>query len=185
MSMVQERRFGTLHIIPFEILSVFIGLSPEQVNRYFYEVPHEHLNANWINDEYYDEKYFEQRDKQYLWAAKKESEKNLKVIFPFHVWEYDEETVTNKLDELGLIPKFKSNPLKTRCKILDAMCYVDKSRIGYDGSIAPFSDLIRFGKAPRQKYYDLFFGKNFELNMEHVEEVFERLALDVEKIVNK
>ncbi|MCL2292103.1 MAG: hypothetical protein FWC30_03410 [Candidatus Bathyarchaeota archaeon] len=169
----------------FNIPLVFIGLSPDQVNRYFYEVPNEHLNANWVNEEYCNGKYFEQRDKQYIWTAKKESEKNLKVIFPFHVWNYNEETVTNKLDELGLVPKLESNPLKTRCKIMDAMCYVDKSRVGYDGFIAPFSDLIRFGKAPRKKYYDLFFGKDFELNMGHVKEVFERLDLDAEKIVNK
>ncbi|KUO72356.1 MAG: hypothetical protein APF81_21895 [Desulfosporosinus sp. BRH_c37] len=169
----------------FNIPLVFIGLSPEQVNRYFYEVPYDHINANWMKEEYFDEAYFERRDKSYIWSAKTDAEKNLKVILPFHVWDYNEEVVVNKLKELDLISAEKSNPLKTRCKILDAMCYIDKARLGYDGFIAPFSDLIRFGNAPREKYYNLFFGKDFELNMDHVNEVIKTLKLDVEIIINK
>lgn len=169
----------------FNIPLVFIGLSPEQVNRYLYEMTHDHINSNWIKEEYFDEALFDRRDKEYIWNAKTDAEKKLKVIFPFHVWDYSEDMVVKKLEEIGLLSPEKSNPLKTRCKILDAMCYVDKSRLGYDGFIAPFSDLIRAGKAPREKYYNLFFGKDFELNMEHVEEVVEKLNIDIEKIINK
>ena len=168
----------------FRIPLVFIGLSPEQVNRYFYELPYEHINANW-EKEYFSEGYFDKNDSQYMWNATTENEKNLKVILPFHVWDYSESEVVKKLEDLELLSSQNSSPLKTRCKILDAMCYIDKQRLGYDGFIAPFSDLIRFGKAPREKYYDLFFGKDFELNMEHVNEVFKRLDIDVEKILKK
>ncbi|HHV30581.1 adenine nucleotide alpha hydrolase family protein [Acetivibrio mesophilus] len=168
----------------FNIPLVFIGLSPEQVNRYFYEVPYDHINSNW-EKEFLNSESFNKNDKLYMWNAKNDSEKKLKVILPFHVWDYSEDEVVKKLEELDLLTVKNSNPLKTRCKILDTMCYVDKHRLGYDGFVAPFSDLIRFGKAPREKYYDLFYGKDYELNMEHVNEVISRLDLDMELILNK
>lgn len=168
----------------FKIPLVFIGLSPEQVNRYFYEVPYDHINSNW-EKEYMKSQYFLKDDGAYMWNADTEEKKNLKVILPFHVWDYNEEEIVKKLEELELLTKKNSNPLKTRCKILDAMSYVDKTRLGYDGFIAPFSDLIRQGKAPREKYYDLFYGKDFEMNMKHVNEVIERLDLNMDEILNK
>ena len=169
----------------FNIPLVFIGLSPEQVNRYFYEIPYDHINSNWIKEEFSKEENFHVNDRLYMWDAKTESAKNLKVILPFHVWDYDEEQVVIKLEELGLLSSLNSNPLKTRCKILDTMSYVDKNRVGYDGFIAPFSDLIRFGKAPREKYFNMFYKDEYVVNMEHVHEVTEKLNLDMDYIINK
>ena len=65
----------------------------------------------------------------------------------------------------------------TRCKILDTMCYLDKERIGYDGFMAPFSDLIRMGKAPRKKYYDLFYTDYMVLEYNHRHEMLNKLYL--------
>lgn len=163
---------------------VFIGLSPEQVNRYFYEIPRNHLLEQWSMKEVREDSQFKPMDYKYSWDGR-DSDENLKVILPFHVWEYDEQKIVNLLEKEDILPKKDSNPLMTRCKILDTMCYLDKKRIGYDGFIAPFSDLIRLGKAPREKYYEMFYGDGYKLNMSHVNEVIERLNLDMEKLINK
>ena len=164
----------------FKIPLVFIGLSPEQVNRYFFEMPEDHLDSNWRFDE---SEYFQERDYLYSWQGKELDE--LKVILPFHVWEYDESEIVELLEKENLVNKEKSNPMMTRCKILYTMCYLDKKRIGYDGFIAPFSDLIRMGKASREKYYEMFYGNAYQLNMKHVDEVVERLNLDMDMLINK
>lgn len=163
---------------------VFIGLSPEQVNRYFYEIPRKHILECWAMDDVKTEDDFKKFDYKYSWDGK-DSDDNLKVILPYHVWDYDEEKIVDILEKEDILPKKDSNPLMTRCKILDTMCYLDKKRIGYDGFIAPFSDLIRLGKAPREKYYEMFYGDGYQLNMKHVNEVIERLNLDMENLINK
>lgn len=168
----------------FNIPLVFIGLSPEQVNRYFYEISKDHLESSW-EMEYLEKSEFKKYDHRYLWNSTLENRADLKVILPFHVWEYDEQNIVDTLNELDLLSPNKSNPLRTRCKILDAMAYIDRKRLGYDGFIAPFSDLIRQGKADREKYYDLFFGKDFFINMEHINEVKTRLDLDLDRILGR
>ena len=162
---------------------VFIGLSPEQVNRYLYEISKKHLIESWVMKEFDDREYFKEKDRYYSWQGFSEDD-TIKVLLPFHVWDYDEEVIVATLEEEGILPRKSSNPLMTRCKILDTMCYLDKHRIGYDGFVAPFSDLIRMGKAPREKYYDMFY-KKYIINMEHVNEVIDRLRLDMNSLINK
>jgi Predicted ATPase of the PP-loop superfamily implicated in cell cycle control len=169
----------------FGISLVFIGLSPEQVNRYFYEVPREHLKQDWVLDIFKKSTYFKSGDEHYSWQGENMKNDAIKVLLPFHVWDYDEENIVCTLEEQGLLSAKSSNPLMTRCKILDTMCYLDQNRIGYDGFIAPFSDLIRLNKAPRKKYYDMFFGDQYEINMNHVEEVIKRLELDMNSLISK
>ena len=92
----------------FKIPLVFIGLSPEQVNRYFFEMPEDHLDSNWRFDE---SEYFQERDYLYSWQGKELDE--LKVILPFHVWEYDESEIVELLEKENLVNKEKSNPMMT------------------------------------------------------------------------
>lgn len=164
---------------------VFIGLSPEQVNRYVYEIPRDHLLESWEMDVFSDEKFFKKNDGCYSWRGLEgQGCDSIKVILPYHVWDYDEEEIVKTLEREDILPSKNSNPMMTRCKILDTMCYLDKNRIGYDGFIAPFSDLIRMGKAPRQKYYDLFYT-DYKTNEEHVNEVIDRLDLNMQELIEK
>ena len=164
---------------------VFIGLSPEQVNRYVYEIPRDHLLESWEMDVFSDEKFFKKNDGCYSWRGlEAQGCDSNKVILPYHVWDYDEEEIVKTLEREDILPSKNSNPMMTRCKILDTMCYLDKNRIGYDGFIAPFSDLIRMGKAPRQKYYDLFYT-DYKTNEEHVNEVIDRLDLNMQELIEK
>lgn len=168
-----------------DIPLVFIGLSPEQVNRYVYEIPKKHLLESWEKDVFYDKHFFENTDRFYSWRGIEEkSIDSIKVIIPYHVWDYDEEKIVMTLEKENILPSRKSNPMMTRCKILDTMCYLDKERIGYDGFMAPFSDLIRMGKAPRKKYYDLFYT-DYKINKAHVDEVVERLSLNMQELIKK
>ena len=168
-----------------DIPLVFIGLSPEQVNRYVYEIPKKHLLESWEKDVFSDKHFFENTDRFYSWRGIEEkSIDSIKVIIPYHVWDYDEEEIVMTLEKENILPSRKSNPIMTRCKILDTMCYLDKERIGYDGFMAPFSDLIRMGKAPRKKYYDLFYT-DYKINKAHVDEVVERLSLNMQELIKK
>lgn len=74
---------------------VFIGLSPEQVNRYVYEIPRDHLLESWEMDVFSDEKFFKKNDGCYSWRGlEAQGCDSIKVILPYHVWDYDECNLT-------------------------------------------------------------------------------------------
>jgi len=163
-----------------EIPVLMIGLSPEQTNRYFFEIPKDHVGKSWISDMYND-KIFEGEDLSVLWDPETNSEKNLRVFFPFHVWDYDVNTITHKLADNNLLSEENSHPLNTECKILQTMRYIDKKNLGYDPRIGPFSDLVRFGKASRDEFIHRFY--NVDLDEKSIEYVKERLKMDLDKLI--
>jgi len=162
-----------------EIPVVLIGLSPEQTNRYFFEMPREHVEEKYWNP-IFDAAYFNDGDRGNLWNPNS-SPLCPEVYFPFHVWDYNVEEIVSELSHRGLLSTEASDPLKTECKIMQVMRYLDGNRLGYDPRIGPFSDLVRFGKASRQEMIEKFYGRS--LNPISIRETSQRLGVDLAGLV--
>jgi hypothetical protein len=162
-----------------EIPVVLVGLSPEQTNRYFFQIPRDHMVKKHWNP-VFESDCFSDKDRGNLWSPEV-SPMIPEVYFPFHVWPYNVEEIVSEFSRLGLLNPEASDPLKTECKIMQAMRYLDGSRLGYDPRIGPFSDLVRFGKASRQEMIEKFYGQS--LNPEVIQETCQRLDLDLKGLI--
>lgn len=153
---------------------VMIGLSPEQTNRYFFQVDRGHVQKRWMSD-FFDQDSISNGQRRFQWDPKSDAEKNLEVFIPFHVWDYDATKIAEELEQMGLLTQTASDPLKTECKVLHTIRFIDHQNLGFDPRIGPFSDLVRMGQADRldmmKKFYD------FEFDPGILEEVHERLEL--------
>jgi|GEM_PF-2420341 len=164
----------------FEIPYVLIGLSPEQTNRYFYQMPSDHVASSWIKGSFVDS-VFSQNDRKYIWNPDSDLEKKLKVYFPFHVWDYNVNIITEKLSSQDVLSEIDAHPLNTECHMLQSMRYLDKLNLGYDPRIGPFSDLVRFGKANRDEYIQKFYHQS--VNMEAVRNLEKRLGIEIDSFI--
>ncbi|MGB3222881.1 MAG: hypothetical protein WBB23_08780 [Desulforhopalus sp.] len=159
-----------------EIPIVLVGLSPEQTNRYFFQMPKEHLEVKCFN-EVFDDPCFGETDNKNLWNPEEQTFIP-QVYFPFHVWDYNVEEIVSELEQHDLLSSEASDPIKTECKIMQTMRFFDEKRLGYDPRIGPFSDLVRFGKASRQEMIEKFYRQ--DLDHDAIEETKQRLGLKLD-----
>jgi hypothetical protein len=160
---------------------VLIGLSPEQTNRYFFRISREHIRSSWIKSSFIEPE-FTDRDRTYIWNPQSEAENDLEVYFPFHVWDYNVQKITNALSENGVLDEIDAHPLNTECHILHTMRYLDKRNLGYDPRIGPFSDLVRTQKADRAEYIQKFYSES--VDMQTVRRLEQRLNIDLNNYID-
>lgn len=150
--------------IDMDIPHIHMGFSPDQIEYNFFEIPQQRIQEDrWLPEELAVSSFLKEDELQIYWnpADYPQVEKFPRFIFPFHVLDYDEEFITRKIADLGLIPKGKSSVFKTNCYFNWMMIQVDLQNNGYNPYIGGFSELIRQGKASRKKW--LFF--NYTVNL--------------------
>lgn len=85
-----------------------------------------------------------------------------RYLAPFHVWDYDQETMIRKVHELGLVKKRShGNPVHSNYPINWLLMYSDLKHFGYNPYAPEFSALIRQGKANRMYWYFMMPFVNF------------------------
>lgn len=73
-----------------------------------------------------------------------------RYLAPFHAWEYDQEMITRKVVELGLVATSKhASPIHSNYPINWLLMYSDLKKFGYNPYAPEFAALIREGKANR------------------------------------
>ena len=150
--------------IDMDIPHIHMGFSPDQIEYNFFEIPQQRIQEDrWLPEELAVSSFLNEDELQIYWnpADYPQVETFPRFIFPFHVLDYDEEFITQKIADLGLIPKGKSSVFKTNCYFNWMMIQVDLQNNGYNPYIGGFSELIRQGKASRKKW--LFF--NYTVNL--------------------
>jgi len=154
--------------IDLQIPHIHMGFSPDQIEYNFFEIPQERIkNERWLPEEIPVKEFLNAEELNIYWdpADYPETTDFPRFLFPFHVLDYDEETITNKIAELGLIPKGKSSALKTNCYFNWLMIQVDLQNKGYNPYIGGFSELIRQGKASRSKWLFMNYAVNTLLRL--------------------
>jgi DNA-directed RNA polymerase subunit K/omega len=127
---------------------VIIGFSPDQIARYFYETPLEGIIAdgsplNIFNEEESDLKwYLNQEDKEKMQI------KCPRLLYPYHVMDYDEQEIISRLEVKELIQKGKGDPILTNCHVVKAALFHDFYRYGVVTYALQYAELIRQEKDP-------------------------------------
>lgn len=134
---------------------VFIGYSPDQVTKYFYEMPQSEISKNRVPKVLYTNKFTDE-DRNYFWDPTKYEIKNYpRVLFPYHVIPYP------GVEKIGAFLRKKklikvSNPLYTNCSLSWLTLYLDLKKNGYNPLEPNYSELIRNGAAKRWRWLLVF-----------------------------
>lgn len=122
---------------------VIIGFSPDQIARYFYETSKEDtLKDGFPRPELLKEQLNEEELNSYL--NKSTSIDALpRVLYPYHVIDYDENEIIARIEEKGLINKGKGNPVLTNCHVVKVALMYDLYRYGGITYALQYAELVR------------------------------------------
>jgi hypothetical protein len=177
-----------------EIQFVIIGFSPDQIARYFYETSIVDILVDGTVPSPLQSIYTEQ---DYIWylTTPISSKKSLpRVIYPYHVIEYDEKEIIQRIETKGLIEIGKGNPVLTNCHIVKAALLYDLYRYGGVTYALQYAELVRqeenaqVRKKIRKEWLRLYkqIGKsilNGTFNIEGMNAFFERLGITKEELL--
>jgi hypothetical protein len=167
---------------------VFIGFSPDENARYFFEIPNEKLSHSWMPN-YWKSDFFTDDERKWWWDPSQFKIENIpRVILPLHVWPYNEEKLYATIEEEGLIKKGKADPLKTNCILLWGIGMFDILRFGFHMYRIQISKLVRQGAGDRKLYLNIFdtleplLAKG-KFNKTHIDRFFDQISMSKEEVV--
>lgn len=166
---------------------VFIGFSPDENARYFFEIPHEKLSHSWM-PEYWNSDFFTDEERKWWWNPEEFGSENIpRVILPLHVWPYDEKEVIATVESEGLVRKGKADPLKTNCIVIFGLGMYDILRFGFHMYRIQLAKLVRQGSANRDHWLDIFnrlepLVAKAEFNKQQAKRFFEQIGIAKEQI---
>ena len=131
---------------------VLFGYSPDQIFRYFYEMPRDEVIKEW-KPELLDEPVFEDFDRRwYLTDEEIESENIPRVLLPYHVIPYREQDIIDLVESKNLIKKGHADPLLTNCNVVHAATFYDFNRYGGILYAYQYAELVRQNPEARKKW---------------------------------
>jgi len=132
-----------------DIPLIILGYSSDQIKRYFYEIPQEEMRTKWTPEFIYTDPFTDDDRKWYLL----EKEKNLtslpRILLPYHVLEYDEQSIIHNITSKGLVEKGKTDPVLTNCHVVKAALMYDLYRYGGVSYALQYAELVR--QEPREE----------------------------------
>ncbi|MFX1501454.1 MAG: hypothetical protein ACFFDH_10880 [Promethearchaeota archaeon] len=136
-----------------EIPYVLFGYSPDQIFRYFYEMPREEVIEDWMPDLVYNDPVFDESDyKWYLSQEEINSGKLPRVLLPYHVISYREQDIINLVESKKYIKKGHADPLLTNCNVVHAATFYDFNRYGGILYAYQYAELVRQNPESRKKW---------------------------------
>jgi hypothetical protein len=173
---------------------VIIGFSPDQIARYFYETSKEDtLKDGFPRPELLKEQLNKEELNSYL--DKSTSIDALpRVLYPYHVIDYNENEIITRIEEKGLINKGKGNPVLTNCHVVKVALMYDLYRYGGITYALQYAELVRQKtnaeerKRARKELIIvlLSFARNIfrgKLNIEGFAQFFERIGTTREELL--
>ncbi len=123
--------------------NVMIAFSPDQIARYFYETSQEDTLKDGIpRPPEFKETLGENELKWFL--SEDIPIKGLpRVLYPYHVIEYDEKEIISRIESKGLINKGKGNPVVTNCHVVKVALMYDLYRHGGITYALQYAELVR------------------------------------------
>ncbi|TKJ21767.1 MAG: hypothetical protein CEE43_08745 [Promethearchaeota archaeon Loki_b32] len=135
-----------------EIPYVLFGYSPDQIFRYFYEMPQEEVIKEW-KPEILDTPFFDDSDNQwYLTDEEIENGDLPRVLLPYHVIPYREQDIIELVESKNYIKRGHADPLLTNCNVVHAATFYDFNR--YSGILYAYqyAELVRQNPEERKKW---------------------------------
>ena len=131
---------------------VLFGYSPDQIFRYFYEMPRDEVIKEW-KPELLDEPVFEDLDRQWYLTDEEIEKGNIpRVLLPYHVIPYKEQDIIELVESKNLIKKGYADPLLTNCNVVHAATFYDFNRYGGILYAYQYAELVRQNPEVRKKW---------------------------------
>jgi PP-loop superfamily ATP-utilizing enzyme len=132
---------------------VFIGYSPDQIARFFYTIPpQDNLRYGQPRPQGFKRNLSPKLRSYYLSSEIPLSDIPT-IIFPYHVIDYDEDEIIERIETKGLIDRGKGDPILTNCHVVKAALWYDFQRYGGITYALQYAELVRqkSSEAERQK----------------------------------
>jgi tRNA(Ile)-lysidine synthase TilS/MesJ len=126
-----------------KISIIFLGYSPDQIKRYFYEIPKEYIKQKWFPDFILKQPFDENDRKFFLNPREIKNEKIPRILLPYHIIDYDEKEIIDRLNSKNLIEKGKADPVLTNCHVGKAAILYDFYRFGGLSYALQYAELVR------------------------------------------
>ncbi len=130
---------------------VIVGFSPDQIKRYFYETTLENIIEDGTPDAEFKEVLDEMDLQWYLTESEKTSNHIPRVLYPYHVIEYDENEIIKRIESKRLIEKGKGDPVITNCHVVKVALIYDLYRYGGIPYILQYAELVRQQKTEEER----------------------------------
>ncbi len=135
-----------------EIPYVLFGYSPDQIFRYFYEMPQNEVIKEW-RPQLLDNPIFNANDARwYLTDQEIESGLLPRVLLPYHVIPYREQDIIELVESKNYIKKGHADPLLTNCNVIHAAMFYDLNRYGGILYAYQYAELVRQNPTSRKKW---------------------------------
>jgi len=131
---------------------VLFGYSPDQVARYYYEIPPDEIKKEWKPEIILHSPFNEEDKKCYLSEMEVISKYLPRVILPYHVIPYKEQEIIELVESKQLIKKGHSDPLLTNCNVVHAATFYDLNRFGGIHYALQYAELVRQDPSVRKKW---------------------------------
>jgi hypothetical protein len=134
--------------IPF----VIIGFSPDQIARYYYETSPSDIIKDGTPIPAF-ETLLDDKDHQWFLTPEEIEQMNNftpRILYPYHVIEYNEDEIINRLESKGLIQKGKGDPVLTNCHVVKAALFHDFYRYGGLTYALQYAELVRQEQNPEK-----------------------------------
>jgi len=173
---------------------LIIGFSPDQIARYFYETSPKDAMKDGLPRPLDFKRTLEADDLN--WYLNEEvSLKDLpRILYPYHVIDYDEKEIVDRIESKGYILKGKGDPVLTNCHVVKAGLMYDLYRFGGISYAVQYAELIRQKENEdqrnklRKEWLRLIYrvGKNIlnnSFNVQGMKAFFERIDTSKEAIL--
>jgi hypothetical protein len=131
---------------------VLFGYSPDQIFRYFYEMPHEEVMKEW-RPKLLENEFFDDNDSRWYLSDEEIESGNLpRVLLPYHVIPYQEQDIINLVESKNYIKKGHADPLLTNCNVVHAATFYDFNRYGGILYAYQYAELVRQNPESRKKW---------------------------------
>ena len=131
---------------------ILFGYSPDEIRRYFYEIPRDEIIHDWLPDFISSESFTDEDRKHYSVQEDFENREFPRILLPFHVIDYSEEEIIELIESKNLVKKGNSSTLKTSCHVIAAALFYDLNRFGALPYALQFAELIRQDPSIRKKW---------------------------------
>jgi len=131
---------------------ILFGYSPDEIRKYFYEIPQHEIEHDW-KPSFINREFFTEEDrKQYFTPEDFENHTVPRILLPYHVIDYNEKDIIQLIESKNLVKKGNSNTLKTSCHVIAAALFYDLNRFGALPYSLQFAELIRQDPSIRKKW---------------------------------
>ncbi|MFX0039567.1 MAG: hypothetical protein ACFFAB_09560 [Candidatus Heimdallarchaeota archaeon] len=136
-----------------DIPYVLFGYSPDQVFRYFYEMPRKEVIEDWVPELIFNDCVFDEDDQRWYLSQEEIDNGNLpRVLLPYHVIPYKEKDIIELVESKNYIKKGHADPLLTNCNVIHAAMFYDLNRYGGILYACQYAELVRQDPEIRKKW---------------------------------